>query len=215
MDRTRSAVAHPAAPDSFLSGTARRLALTIIVLGLLGVVGGYGTWAAFSSTTANAGNAFAAGNVTLADDDSGVAMLSLSNAKPTDSDTGCIVVTFTGSLASTVRLYGTTTGTGLDAYLDLTVTRGSIASPSFDSCSGFSADATNYVGAGAGVIYNGTLQAFADDYAGGLVDPTSGSPESWTNGEAHAYKFVVTVQDNNSAQGKNATQAFTWEARNS
>lgn len=71
------------------------------------------------------------------------------------------------------------------------------------------------MGAGAGVVYSGTLQSFPDDYTSGLVDPTPGSPESWTNGETHTYKFVVSVQDNNSAQGKNATQTFTWEARNS
>ena len=38
--------------------------------------------------------------------------------------------------------------------------------------------------------------------------------ESWTTGEVHAYRFAVTVQDTNSAQGKNANQVFTWEARN-
>ena len=140
-------------------------------------------------------------------------MLSLSGAKPGDSDTSCIVVSYSGTLPASVRLYGTTSGTGLDQYLDLTATRGTKSS-AFDGCSDFTADATNYIGQGAGVIYSGTLQGWADNYAAGLVDPTPGSPETWTNPESHAYKFVVTVQDNNSAQGLNATQTFTWEARN-
>jgi hypothetical protein len=173
-----------------------------------------GTLSAFSSITSNPGNAFASGTVILADNDPGTAMLALSGAKPGDSDTSCIRVSYTGTLPSTVRLYGTTTGTGLDPYLTLTVTRGT-ASAGFDNCTGFTADATNYLGSGVGVIYTGTLQAFADTYAAGLIDPTAATPESWTTNETHDYKFVVTVVDSDSAQGKTATQTFTWEARNS
>ena len=115
-----------------------------------------------------------------------------------------------------MRLYGTTTGSGLDPYLDLTVTRGSFSSaPAFDACTTFTADSTDYIGAGSGVIYSGTLQVFADGYAAGLVDPTAGSLESWTSGETHVYKLRVTVQNNASAQAKNASQTFSWEARNS
>jgi hypothetical protein len=193
--------------------TGRKLLLTILALGLVGIVAGAGTWSAFSSTTSNAGSSFSTGTVVLTDDDLGVAMLSLTNAKPADSDTSCINVTYTGTLPATVRLYGTTSGTGLDQYLNVTVTRGTIAVPAFDSCVAFVGDLTNYTGAGAGVIYSGTLQGFADSYAAGLVDPTSGSPESWTNPENHAYKFTVAVADNDSAQGLNASQTFTWEAR--
>jgi hypothetical protein len=64
------------------------------------------------------------------------------------------------------------------------------------------------------VIYNGTLQAFPDDYASGLVDPLAGSPESWTTDEVHVYRLTVTLQSNFGAQNKDATQAFRWEARN-
>jgi predicted ribosomally synthesized peptide with SipW-like signal peptide len=195
-------------------GRLHKLGLSMLVVGLLGMVAGLGTWSAFSDTTDNSGNAFASGTVDLSDDDSGSAMLSLTNAAPGASDTACINVTYNGSLPAGVRLYGTTGGTGLDQYLDVVVTRGTIASPSFDSCSGFTPDSTTYGYPGTGVIYQGTLQAFADSYGAGVVDPMSGSPETWTNGESHAYRFVVTVQDNNGAQGKNATQTFTWEARN-
>jgi predicted ribosomally synthesized peptide with SipW-like signal peptide len=194
--------------------TARKLVSGAVVLALVAAVSGLGTWSVFSQTTSNSGNSFAAGTVAIGDNDAGAAMLSLSNARPGDSDTSCIVVTYTGSLSSSVQLFGTTTGTGLDPYLDLKVTRGTISLPTFDSCTGFTADSNDYIGAGAGVIYNGTLQGYPDSYASGIVDPLSGTPESWTNGEAHAYKLQVTVQDNDAAIGKNATQTFTWEARN-
>jgi predicted ribosomally synthesized peptide with SipW-like signal peptide len=191
-----------------------KLGLTLLLLALLGVLAGIGTWSAFSATTENTGNAFDAGSVIISDDDAGSAMLSLSNAKPGDSDTSCIKVTYTGSLPATVRLYGTTAGTGLDQYLDLTVTRGTKAS-GFDSCADFVPDLTDYIGQGPGVIFQGTLQGYPDSYAAGIVDPTAGAPESWTNPETHAYRFTVTVQDDSDAQGLNATQTFTWEARNS
>jgi predicted ribosomally synthesized peptide with SipW-like signal peptide len=196
-------------------GTGRKLLQTSLVLGLIGIVAGLGTWSAFSDTTSNDDNTFTGGTVTIDDDDGGGSspMFTLSAMAPGATDSGCIKVTYTGTLASSVRLYGATSGTGLDQYLDLKVTRGT-STGSFDGCGSFSADSTDYIGQGAGVIYNGTLQGFPDNYAAGLVDPTSGSPEVWTNPETHAYKFQVTLQDNSAAQGKNATQQFTWEARN-
>jgi hypothetical protein len=172
------------------------------------------TWSAFSGTTANPGNAGTAGTVALTDNDSGSASFTLSDVAPGDTDTSCIQVTYTGSLPALVRLYGTTTGTGLDPYLTLEVTRGTGAG-TFDDCTGFTADATNYIGQGAGVVYNGTLTAFADDWTAGVADPRTASvPEAWTTSEAHVYRLRLTVADNNSAQGKNMTQTFTWEARN-
>jgi len=190
--------------------------LTLAAIALVCVLAGAQTWAAYNATTGSTANSFATGTVVLVDNDSGAAMLSLSDALPTATDTACITVSYTGSLASVVRLYGTTTGSGLDAYLDLKITRGSFpgAPPAFDSCTTFSADATDYVGSGSGVIYNGTLQAFPDDYAAGRVDPLPAGPETWTNAESHVYKVQVTLQNNGSAEGKGATQTFTWEARN-
>jgi predicted ribosomally synthesized peptide with SipW-like signal peptide len=200
-------------PD--LRSTKQKLLASAVVLGLIGILAGAGTLSAFSATTSNSANSFAAGTVAISDNDSNGAIFSMTGMKPGSTDSGCIEVTYTGSLASTVRLYGTTAGTGLDPYITLVVTRGTISSGSFDSCTNFSADATDYIGAGNGIIYNGTLQAFADNYAAGLVEPTAGSPESWTTSEIHSYKFQVTLQDNDSAQNLTATQTFTWEARNS
>ena len=186
------------------------LAAMAVVLPVGGV-----TLAAYTSDTPSSGNRIEAGSVDLRDNDSGGALLSLSGAIPGDTDSGCIKVTYQGSLPSTVRLYGTTGGTGLDQYLSLKVTRGTYSGsdPGYDSCTGFQPDATDYIGAGPGIVYDGTLQDYPDDYATAVADPPGG-PATWTTGEEHVYKLEVTLQANLAAQGKTATQTFTWEARN-
>lgn len=190
-----------------------KLLITAVTLGLVGVVGGLGTWSAFSDTTASAGNSFESGTVKIEDDDSGSAMFSLTQMRPEDPTVSkCIDVTYTGSLDSKVRMYGTTGGTGLAQYLNVKVTRGEKDS-AFSGCGDFVADSANYIGQGAGVVYNGTLEGFADGYAGANPDPVAGSPETWSQDEDHAYRFEVSLADNNDAQGKTATQTFTWEAQ--
>jgi predicted ribosomally synthesized peptide with SipW-like signal peptide len=199
--------------DRKKSRVGMKLLITAVVLGLVGVVGGLGTWSAFSDTTTNPGNSFESGSVTIEDDDSGSAMFSLTGMKPGDAAVSrCIDVTYTGSLDAQVRMYGTTGGTGLAQYLDVTVTRGEKAA-AFSGCGDFVADTTDYIGQGAGVVYSGTLDGFADSYAGANDDPTSASPETWSQSEDHAYRFVVSLVDDNNAQAKTATQTFTWEAR--
>jgi len=205
VDRSASRTRNRSRRRSF---SIRNVLLTLVVLGAAGAAAGFGSYSAFSATTSNSGNAFSSGTVIIGDNDSNSALLSLSGAKPADSSTGCIKVTYTGSLAAVVHLYGSVSGS-LGQYLTLTVTRGTNSS-AFSSCAGFSADASDYFGYGAGVIYSGNLSAFASTYAAGIVDPTS-----WATNDAHSYKFVVTVQDNNSAQGLTANASFTWEARNS
>jgi predicted ribosomally synthesized peptide with SipW-like signal peptide len=191
------------------SRVGMKLLITAVVLGLVGVVGGLGTWSAFSDTTANGGNSFESGSVTIEDDDDGSAMFSLTGMKPGDPAVSrCIDVIYTGSLDAQVRMYGTTGGTGLAQYLNVTVTRGEKTS-AFSGCGDFTADTTDHIGQGPGVVYTGTLDGFADSYAAGTVDPDS----AWTTGEDHAYKFEVSLVDDNNAQAKNASQSFTWEAR--
>jgi hypothetical protein len=192
---------------------------TMALLGLLccGLVAGAAalTYSAYRAISTNAGNSYAAGSVTLSDNDSGTAMFTtLSGIKPGDSETSCIQVRDDGTLSSTVRLYASVTGT-LAPYVTLTATRGTDPSPVFDTCTTFLPDPTNYVGAGLGVIYSGALSSFPTTYPGGIVDPTvGGGTETWTQNEVHVYKFVLTQADNNSAQGLSSTVGFTWEARN-
>ena len=162
------------------------------------------TNSAFSSQTDNTGNAFGAGTVTLTDNDSGTAMFSATNMAPGDTVVGCIEVTYSGSLDPEVRLFGAATaGTGLEAYLDLTVERGD------GDCTTFGASTavwTNGVDGDMGVFFGS-----ATDYASGVDSwqPTGGAPN-----DTVPYRFTVTLQDNASAQGLTATASFTWEAQN-
>ena len=201
-----------------------KLGMTLIVMSLFASAAGVATWSAFSATTENSGNSFDVGTVFLTDNDSNGVLLSLVNARPGDNDAGCIKVTYGGTLAASIRLYGSHTFSGGDVapYLNLTVTRGTFTGagspPAFKACSGggsqsFTADASTYIaGKPDGVVYDGTLAAYPTSYTDPAVitDPNG----SWANGEAHIYKFSITVADDINGQGKNATQTFTWEARN-
>ena len=193
------------------TGRVRKILLSLAVLGAVATAAGIGTYSAFTATSTNAGNTFAAGSVAIEDNDGGAtAMLNLANAKPGDSDTSCIKVRYTGSLAASVRLLATTAG-ALPQYLGLTVTRGTDPSPAFDDCGTFAADPTNYIGAGPGVVYSGTLASFP---VAGIADPTAGAPESWTAGEEHVYRFDVSLADDDAAKSQTGSAAFTWEAQN-
>lgn len=191
---------------------ARKLLASLLVCGLAAVTLAAATWSSFSATTANPSNSFSAGTVAISDNDAG-ATLSAGSMSPGSSTSGCIQVTYTGSLASAVHQYAGTTGS-LAQYLNLTATRGTQNSPSFPSCTGFAADSTNYVGAGAGVVYSGTLSSFASTYASyssGLVDP-----QAWNRNDAHVYKFTIALPSGapSAAQGLSSTATFTWEAQN-
>jgi DNA-binding beta-propeller fold protein YncE len=151
----------------------------------------------------------------LTDNDGGNAMLALSSAMPNYTDTSCIKVTYSGTVSATVRLYGTISG-ALAPYLTLKVTRGTDSAPAWDSCTNFTADATDYAGLGAGVLFDGNLSEFPTSFPTALADPASATAvETWTSTEAHSYKFQVTLQNNVAAQGLSGSAGFTWEAHNS
>ena len=180
-------------------------AAAILALVLVSVLTVRASSAAFSDTTDNSGNTWAAGTVVLTDDDGGAtALYTASNMKPGDGSTECITVTYSGSLDAAVVVYGAVTaGTGLEAYLDLTVRRGS--GGAFGDCTGFTSTE---------VVYTGTLDGFVTahtDFASGAGTwaPTGGAPD-----DDMTYEFTVTLQDNNAAQGLDATATFTWEAQN-
>ena len=172
-----------------------------LVVGALVVVG---SRAAFSATTDNTSNAWSAGTVVLADDDSASAMFNATNMKPGTTSTKCITVTYSGTLSpADIKLYGTVAGTGLATYLNTTVEIGT--GGSFASCTGFVLGST---------LYTGTLATFGSTYtnwASGLANwTTSSTPQSKT------LRFTTTLDAAapNTAQGKTASATFTWEAQN-
>lgn len=186
-----------------------RLLLALLVVGVAGAAASAGTWSAFSATTGSAGNSFSAGTVQVTDNDAGAAVLSLSGARPGDAAGGCILVSYGGTLDADVRLHGSVTG-DLAPHLSLTVTRGSDSLPSFSSCGSFVADSTDYIGAGAGVLYSGPLSGYPGSWDTGVADPDS----AWTPGESRSYRLRVQLANDESAEAKLATATFRWEARN-
>ena len=208
------------APDRTgrLRPAGRPVLLAVLLAGIAGMLAGAGSWSAFSATTASQGNAFASGSVAIGDDDDDAGplnLLSMTNGKPGSTVSGCVTVRYTGSLPGAVRIRATSSGTGLASYVDVVITRGT-STGAFPSCAGFTADATEHLGAGqgAGVIFKGRLSAFPSTWSSGVDDPTAATSETWTAGETHAYKVTWTIADDNNAQGKTASAEITWEARN-
>lgn len=195
-----------------LHPTVRNLLLTTVIVGLLIAAVGAAVYSTYTSVTSNDGNTFEAGEIALSDNDSGNALFTIQGFVPGDSFVRCIQVDYTSTagVQSQVRLHGVTGGNGLDQYLDLRIRRGTLppGTPGGD-CTGFTADATDYNGDGSGVIFDGTLRLFPDDWTGGTDDPDP----TWDNGEGAVYEITLTVQNDNSAQGLSATQDFAFEAR--
>lgn len=190
-----------------MTGTLRlQIAATLAGMALVSGLVFQTSTAAFSDTTDNTGNTFSAGTVQLTDDDSGSALFSLSLMKPGDTSTKCIRVDYDGNIASAIKLYGAIGGgTSLGQYLDVTVNSGT--GPAADmSCASFVPGTQ---------IYNGTLAAFAtshSNWSNGLSDANFVADDA---NDSRTYRIVVTLQDNNAAQGLTATGVnFTWEAQN-
>jgi hypothetical protein len=190
-----------------------KLLLSVGIVAIVASLGAFATFSAFSSTTSNSGNSFDAGTVYLSDNDAGSALYNVSNKKPGDTAQGCIKLTYTGSLAATVKLYTTSSIGALGPYLDMTVEKGTqTGSPSFPSCSGFTPDST---------IYTGTLANFAStktSFSNG-VSAFPGSQTAWNQNDTLVYRITLTLQDNASANGgasplSSGSHSFTWEAQN-
>lgn len=192
--------------------TTTKVLLTALCVGALGSLAAMGVFGAFSATTTNAGNTITAGTVSIADNDAGAAMYSLTNAKPGESVSRCIKVTYTGSLDADVHIYTTSSIGTLGQYVELTITPGSQTTPSFPSCTGFVADS-------GGALYSGTLANFAttkNSYANGIVD-YPGTGTKWATNESVVYQVTATLQSSAPEAAQGATtgaHTFTWEARN-
>jgi hypothetical protein len=180
------------------------VALSFILIALLVVTS---SRAAFVAQNDNVTNQVTAAAVDLTDNDSGTAMFAnVTGLMPGTNVDRCIDVTYTGSVDPTaVLLYVNAAPTGsLAPYLNLTIDIGTDTADPFRTCTGFAASAN---------VYTGTLSGFASshaNYAAGLStwDPV-GSPETRT------FRFRISVQDNDAAEGLTSTFGFSWETRTS
>lgn len=186
---------------------------TLVVLGVLACIAGAGVFSAFSSQTDNPGNVVTAGSVTLSDNDAGAALYALTAAKPGDTQQSCIKVTYTGTLNSNVRIYTPSTIGELGPNVTLKIEGGTQTTPSFPSCTGFSADS-------GGALFEGTLAAFASEhnsFATGVVDFPGTVATKWVTNDAVVYRVTATLSASapDSAQGKTTgTHIIRWEAQN-
>ena len=163
------------------------------------------TWrastAAFLATTGDGGDTWGTGAVVLTDDDAGTALFSVSGLVPGNTGTNCILVTYAGSIASTVELYVSAYAGTLGPYLNLTIATGSGA-----TCAAFGTVTS---------IFSGTLDSLrtnATGFASGAPASNPWSPSS--AGTVRPYRFTYTLADDNTAAGRSATVDFTWEAQN-
>lgn len=191
--------------------TSKKVLATLVVVGLAGSIIASAVFSAFSATTTNPGNSFSAGTVAISDNDAGSAMYNVTNEVPGNVTTKCIKVTYTGSLNSAVKLYSASTLNAGAQYINLKITPGTQASPTFPNCTGFTPDA-------GGAIYDGTLQGFASahsSWANGLAVNNQSASATWAQNDAVAYRFEVSLQNDPLAQGASSgLHDFTWESQN-
>lgn len=183
-----------------------RLAATLAVLALLVSAVAAVVHSSFTATAGNDGNTFEAGSISLTDDDSAKVLFDVHGLEPNSPPVRrCVTLKYgsTGGLASSVRLFGETNG-ALAEHLKLELTRGSFLGPKPDgnSCTGFAASTT---------VFLGPLSRYPQTWGTGIVDPNP----TWRSGDTAIYEIAVSLTDSDGAQGKSATQSFTFEARTS
>jgi hypothetical protein len=189
-----------------------KLFVTFTVLALMAGLGVFVTSAAFTSTTSNPGNRIESGSVAVGDSDGTTGVLYNALDQAPGSGAGpaakCIHVDYTGSLASSVKLYASAVAGG--SNFRLKVERGSgITTPGSDmNCTGFTASST---------AFDNPLDQFPTSYATGIDGKAAGA--AWTTGNGVDYKFTVYVVDDSTPNAHTSkvdsgAHSFTWEARN-
>ena len=186
---------------------------TLLVLGIVACIAGAGVFSAFSSQTESPGNIITTGTVALEDNDGGTALYALTAAKPGESKTSCIKVTYKGSLPATVKLFTPSTIGELGPFVNLKVEAGTQTTSTFPSCTEFTPAATG------ATVYEGTLTAFATEHpafaTGITTNPASAT--KWETNNSVVYRFTATLSSSapETAQGKTTgSHLFRWEAQN-
>jgi hypothetical protein len=187
-----------------------KLLLTALILGVVGSVAGFGTWSAFTATTTNSGNSYAAGTVIISQHAGATTLYNGSNKGPGSSyqTQACVRVTYTGSLAASVMLYSSAVSNGSSFNLQVERGHGLTSPDNTMNCTGFVSDT---------VAYNGNLGSFPTTYAGGVTGKASGA--AWATNDSIDYRFTISVNDDTTANAHTSaistgTHSFTWEARN-
>ena len=190
----------------------RKLFVTAAVVAVIAGLAVFVTSAAFTATTSNDGNRIEHGSVAIGDSDGGTGVLyNALDLKPgavNGPAPKCIRVTYTGSLASSVKLYRSAVTSG--AEFRLKVERGSgITTPAADmNCTGFTASST---------AFDAGLDTFPTTYAGGVDGKAGGA--AWALNDSVDYRFTIYTIDDptpnaHTSKHDSGTHSFTWEAQN-
>jgi hypothetical protein len=165
---------------------SKKIALSALLVGVLAGVSALGVFGLFTATTQNAGNEISTGTVALADNDAGSALLNITGAKPGDSWTRCIKVTYNGSLPATVHSWMQDVTGPLAAYVHLTLIQGTQASATFPDCTGFTPDAV-------GQVYDGPLNGLVGtSYDTGVPSSPAGQT-GWNPGDSLVLKSITSL----------------------
>ena len=194
-------------------GRKRRIFITLAVLALMAGVAVFTTSAAFTATSSNPGNLIEAGTVSIGDSDAGTGKLYNALSQKPGAGNGpasaCIRVTYSGSLASSVKLYHSAVTNG-DKF-HLTIERGgsSLTAPAADmNCTGFSAAST---------AFDNTLDQLGSTYGTGVDGKAAGA--AWSSSQSVDYRFTVYPVDDSTPNAHTSAvdtgaHSFTWEAQN-
>lgn len=164
------------------------------------------SYAAFSDTTQNPTSNWNAGTVALSDNDANAALFTASGLKPGSTGARCIVVTSTGSLASSVKLYATDYATTKDLAGNLTLKVEEGTGATTADCAGFT---------GGVSVFDGSLASFGTTKAGFGTGVGSWTPAAGNQSRSYKVTYTLNANTPNSAQGGTAAVGLTWEAQNS
>jgi len=180
-------------PQNSSSGRGARFWILVLVIGLAIIVAGVliyqASMAAFTAQTETASNSFSSGEIDLTNDSEETAGFNLTDLQPGDTGTDDILVSYTGTLDSDVRLFADSSDVDqtLADNIQLTITtEGGVGSP-----------------------WTGTLAAFQalTDFSQGIL-----ALEMTEDGDSQTYTVAFEVLEG-AEMGATADDTFVWEAQ--
>jgi hypothetical protein len=182
-----------------------KLALGALLTLLLAAAAVVGSGADFTASSANPSNTFSAGTLTIGNSKEGTAVLTASNLRPGNSQTGTVDIQNTGSLSGTFTLSRTTpvdssSANPLSSKLNVTVRDCGLWSGGSAPTCGDGDDTVKYT--------NGTLAQMGG--AGHLIS----SLGTFNGSDKRRYEFTVTLDPStgNAFQGGSSTVEFDFNA---
>lgn len=190
----------------------RKIALTVLALGIASSAVVFGSLAAWTAQTTNPGNTVTAGKLTMGNSNTGAPILTtnVTNVVPGDSSSDTVTITNTSSGNMAVDLTQSNVTDGMtDAH---NVMKFTLHDDTTDTCiypaAAFGTGACPAITsglAGAGWDATASLSSLA-------VDGSGGAASNWAAAEAHtftvAWEYTDDTTVDNSTNGSNPTSSF-------